>query len=51
MQLKKRVFAISVSGDNGIMCGVQSLLFELIYNLVDNADSYITKQEVLFMFP
>ena len=32
--------AISVSGDNGIMCGVQSLLFELIYNLIDNAIRY-----------
>ncbi len=32
--------AISVSGDNGTMCGVQSLLFELIYNLVDNAIRY-----------
>ncbi len=31
---------ISVYGDNGIMCGVQSLLFELIYNLVDNAIRY-----------
>lgn len=31
---------ISVCGDNGIMCGVQSLLFELIYNLVDNAIRY-----------
>ena len=31
---------ISVCGDNGIMHGVQSLLFELIYNLVDNAIRY-----------
>ncbi|MBQ4128156.1 MAG: two-component sensor histidine kinase [Ruminococcus sp.] len=31
---------LSVNGDNGIMCGVQSLLFELIYNLVDNAIRY-----------
>ena len=31
---------ISVSGDNGSMYGVQSLLFELIYNLVDNAIRY-----------
>lgn len=31
---------ISVSGDNGTLRGVQSLLFELIYNLVDNAIRY-----------
>lgn len=31
---------ISVSGDTGTIVGVQSLLFELIYNLVDNAIRY-----------
>lgn len=33
---------VNVSGDKGILCGVQSLLFELIYNLVDNAIRYNT---------
>ena len=37
---EEKDIAISVSGDNGIMCGVQSLLFELIYNLIDNAIRY-----------
>ena len=37
---EEKSVAISVIGDNGIMCGVQSLLFELIYNLVDNAIRY-----------
>ena len=32
--------AVSVSGDKGILNGIQSLLFELIYNLVDNAIRY-----------
>ena len=31
---------VSVSGDKGSMNGIQSLLFELIYNLVDNAIRY-----------
>ncbi len=31
---------VAVSGDSGVIHGVQSLLFELIYNLVDNAIRY-----------
>lgn len=37
---EEKNITISVSGDKGIMCGVQSLLFELTYNLVDNAIRY-----------
>lgn len=37
---EEKSVAISVSVDNGKMFGVQSLLFELIYNLVDNAIRY-----------
>ncbi len=37
---EEKSVTISVFGDSGILCGVQSLLFELIYNLVDNAVRY-----------
>lgn len=37
---EEKKVTVSVCGDNGIMSGVQSLLFELIYNLVDNAIRY-----------
>lgn len=40
---EERNVCVSISGDSGIMNGIQSLLFELLYNLVDNAIRYNTE--------
>ena len=36
----KKDITLSVSGDSGNICGVKHLLFEVIYNLCDNAVKY-----------
>ena len=36
----KKDITLSVSGDSGNVCGVKHLLFEVIYNLCDNAVKY-----------
>lgn len=37
---KTRNITLSTTGDNGVMFGVKQLLFEMIYNLCDNAVKY-----------
>ena len=36
----KRGIALDVAGSNAVVCGVQSVLSEVVYNLVDNAIKY-----------
>ena len=36
----KRGIALDVAGGNAVVCGVQSVLSEVVYNLVDNAIKY-----------
>ena len=37
---KKKAVSLEVIGDEGVVCGVRRLLYEVVYNLCDNAIKY-----------